>query len=163
MYLGSGLFPGKHPSKNPSILDFTSQRTPRVPARQRERSDGGSGPSWDPRDWGTQNAHPLSSAWKLLSFLEDLTTWSPPSLLSWGSHPRISGKIKVTGKADGSRALPDDDDKEGGQANLPLGKCPPPGVIPTEGELPEPPRNSHSTSFLHNWWHRSCPPGQRGG
>ena len=30
-YLGAGLFPGQHPSKNPSALDFTSQRTPRVP------------------------------------------------------------------------------------------------------------------------------------
>lgn len=91
-------FPRTTPQQESICPRLHKPMDPQNPPRQRERSDGGSWPSWSPRDWGTQNAHPLSSAWKLVSILEDLSSWNLPSLLSWGPHPRISGKNQSHGE-----------------------------------------------------------------
>lgn len=69
LHFGTGLFPGQYPSQNPSILDFTSQWTPRIALGKEKGVTEALGPV------GTQNAHPLSSTWKGLSFFED--GWDP--------------------------------------------------------------------------------------
>lgn len=69
LYFGTGLFPGQDPSQNPSILDFTSQWTPRIALGKERGVTEALGPA------RTQNAHPLSSPSKGLSFFED--SWDP--------------------------------------------------------------------------------------
>lgn len=82
MYFSARPFPRITPSKNPSALDFTSLNGPQNPLGKEKEVMEAPGPAGAQGTGGPRMPHPLSSAWKLVSILEDLTSWNLPSLLS---------------------------------------------------------------------------------